>query len=196
MAIILKTMILSYLLILIKSSHNSFKNECGPYTGLDDEVIMPKKEDCTGDTTTPTSGTKCCFLEGEKDLIRRTACVIIEDTSDSRIELIQDLSEIATKLNVDCGNTKSFESNCGIDNPSSEKDCSGGSSSKKCCFVKITSPQFTGQACREFENIDINTIGEAVVAAKTVNAELDVKCNYIHLNMNYYIFVLFLLYLL
>jgi hypothetical protein len=190
----LKSILLSYLLILIKSSHDSFKNECGPYSGLDDEVIMPKKEDCIGSSA--TSPLKCCFLEGEKDLIKRTACVLIEDNADSRIELIQELSEIATKLKVDCGTSKSFTSDCGSDNPSSEEDCSGGSSGKKCCFVKITSPQFTGQACRQFDSIDINTIGEAVVAAKTVNAELDVKCNYIYLNMNYYLFVLFLLYLL
>ena len=193
MVIFLKAILFSYLLILIKS-HDSFKNECGPYSGLDDEVIMPKREDCIDPTDTST--TKCCFLEGEKDLIKRTACVLIIDNPDSRIELIQELSEIATKLKVDCGSTKSFTSDCGSSNPSSEKDCSGGSSGKKCCFVKITSPQFTGQACKEFESIDINTIGEAVVAAKTVNAELDVKCNYINLNMNYYLFALFLLYLI
>ena len=187
---------MSYLLILIRSAHDSFKNECGPYEGLDDDVIMPKKEDCINPADTSTTNPKCCFLEGEKDLIRRTACVKIIDNEKNRIELIQELSEIATKLKVDCGSTKSFTSNCGSSNPSDEKDCSESSSGKKCCFVKITSPQFTGQACREFESIDINTIGEAVVAAKTVNAELDVKCNYIYLNMNFYIFVLFLLYLL
>ena len=195
MVIFLKAILFSYLLILIKS-HDSFKNECGPYSGLDDEVIMPKREDCIDPTDTSTTTPKCCFLEGEKDLIKRTACVLIIDNPDSRIELIQELSEIATKLKVDCGSTKSFTSDCGSSNPSSEKDCSGGSSGKKCCFVKITSPQFTGQACKEFESIDINTIGEAVVAAKTVNAELDVKCNYINLNMNYYLFALFLLYLI
>ena len=195
MVIFLKAIILSYFLILIKS-HDSFKNECGPYSGLDDEVIMPKREDCIDPTDTSTTNPKCCFLEGEKDLIKRTACVLIIDNPESRIELIQELSEIATKLKVDCGSTKSFTSDCGSPNPSSEKDCSGGSSGKKCCFVKITSPQFTGQACKEFESIDINTIGEAVVAAKTVNAELDVKCNYINLNINYYLFALFLLYLL
>ena len=196
MVIFLKAILFSYLLILIKSPHNSFKNECGPYIGLEDEVIMPKKEDCIDPSNTNTNTPKCCFLEGEKDLIKRTACVSIIDNHDSRIELIQELSEIATKLKVDCGSPKTFTSDCGSPNPSSEKDCPEGSSGKRCCFVKISSPQFTGQACRQFDSIDINTIGEAVVAAKTVNAELDVKCNYINLNMNYYLFILFLLYLL
>ena len=193
----IKIFLLLYFLELIKSAHDSFKNECGPYVGLEDEVIMPKKEDCINDNTN-YGNQKCCFLEGEKDLLRRTACVLIEDNSEKRIELIQELSEIATKLKVDCNSKKKFESDCSTStDPSSEKDCSDGSSGdEKCCFVKITSPQFNGKACRKFKSIDINVIGEAVVAAKTVNAELDVKCNFVLLNLNYYFLVLFLLYLI
>ena len=103
----IKIFLLLYFLELIKSAHDSFKNECGPYVGLEDEVIMPKKEDCIN---SPASGNqKCCFLEGEKDLLRRTACVLIEDNSEKRIELIQELSEIATKLKVDCNSKKKFD---------------------------------------------------------------------------------------
>ena len=179
----------------IKSTHDSFKNECGPYQGLDSEVINPKKEECFGDNT-PTNPEKCCFVEGEKDLLRRTSCVVIEDTSEKRIELIEELSEIATKLRVDCNSKKEFKSECGnSQNPESAKDCSDGGEGK-CCFVRITSEQFSGKACRKFQSIDINTIGEAVVAAKTVGAELEVLCDFHFLNINYFVFSLFLLFII
>ena len=69
---------------------------------------MPKKSDCIG------SGSYCCYVEGEKNLITRTACVTITGDSEARIKYIQDLSEIATKINVDCGQPKEFDSDCGI----------------------------------------------------------------------------------
>ena len=180
--------IVTYLFNFIKSTHKSFMNECGPYEGLDSDVINPKKEDCFN---YPGKGSsKCCFVEGEKDLLRRTSCVLIEDTSEERIELIMDLSEIATKLKVDCNSTKEFNSDCGNSNdPNSIEDCSD-SGEGQCCFVKITSEQFTGKACRRFESIDINKIGEAVVAAKTVDAELEVKCNNNLLSINFFILLL------
>ena len=197
MGIIKLILFLSYFENLVKSSHNSFKNECGPYTGLEDEVIMPKKEECFN---SPGSGNlKCCYLEGEKDLLKRSSCVLIEDLSEKRIELIEELSEIATKLKVDCNSTKNFESDCandGIAEPKSLNDCSKPSGNQKCCFIRINSPQFSGNACRLFESIDINTIGEAVVAAKTVNAELEVHCKFFFLSLKNTILLLFLLYLL
>ena len=190
--VIIKLIILSYFINFIKTSHDSFKNECGPYKGLDDTIIMPTKSDCFADTSSynPLS---CCYVEGEKDLLKRTSCVLIKDNSDDRIELIEELSQIATKLKVDCNSPKSFNSDCGSSSPNSEEDCStGNSGNDKCCFIKITSPQFSGKACKLFHSIDINTIGEAVVAAKTVKAELDVKCNCFLLKLNYYILLLFL----
>ncbi len=186
--------IVTYLFNFIKSAHKSFMNECGPYEGLDSDVINPKKEDCFN---YPGKGSeKCCFVEGEKDLLRRTSCVVIEDTSEKRIELIEELSEIATKLRVDCNSKKEFKSECGnSQNPESAKDCSDGGEGK-CCFVRITSEQFSGKACRKFQSIDINTIGEAVVAAKTVGAELEVLCDFHFLNINYFVFSLFLLFII
>ena len=189
-------LLLLYLVNLIKSTHNSFKNECGPYTGLEDEVIMPKKEECFN--SKGSGNLKCCYLEGEKDLLKRSSCVLIEDSSEKRIELIEELSEIATKLKVDCNSTKNFESDCandGVTEPKSLNDCSKNSGNLKCCFIKINSPQFSGNACKLFESIDINTIGEAVVAAKTVNAELEVHCNLLFLSLKNAIFLL-LLYIL
>ena len=181
---------LNYLL-LIKSTHNSFKNECGPYQGLDNSILMPKKEECLNAAS--GSSEKCCYVEGEKNLLKRTACILIENTSEERIKLIQDLSEIATKLNVDCGDEKKFESDCGVGDKKEKDDCfndhdSGG----KCCFVKINSPQFEGQGCKLFDSIDLNDIGEAVVAAKTVDADLEVKCFDYFLNMNIRILALFI----
>ena len=198
MKIIKLIIFMQFFFNLIASSHNSFKNECGPYDGLEDEVIMPKKEDCFN--SKGHNNLKCCYVEGEKDLLKRSSCVLIENTSEKRIELINELSEIATKLKVDCNTTKEFPSDCGItdgNEPNSASDCSKNyNGGKKCCFIKIVSEQFTGKACKEFESININTVGEAVVAAKTVGAELEVKCKSVLLNINYRILFLFLYYIL
>ena len=169
---------------LIISSHNSFKNECGPYKGLEDSILMPKKEDCL-------SQTGCCYVEGEKNLLTITACVLLEDDSEERIKLIQDLGEIATKLNVDCGQEKKFESDCGINEKKEKSDCfDDPDSDGKCCFIKISSPQFEGQGCKKFDDISLNDIGEAVVAAKTIDAELKVECESCFLNINLSILIL------
>ena len=61
----------------------------------------------------------------EKNLIKRTACVVIENDSEERIKLIQDLSEIATKIKVDCGQQKVFESDCGINGKKEKEDYFG-----------------------------------------------------------------------
>ena len=59
-----------------------------------------KKKECFN---SPGKGNKkCCFVEGEIDLKRRTSCFLIEDKSEKRIEFIENLSEIATKIKVDC----------------------------------------------------------------------------------------------
>ena len=186
----IKIIFLLYCLKHIKSKYDSFKNECGPYIGLENDIIMPTKEECFSSSS--STGSKCYFVEGEKDLSKRSACILIEDSPENRIEAIEKLSEIATGVNVDCNSNKQFESDCGGNNvPNSEKDCSDNSlgSGEKCCFVKITSKQFTGKGCKKFKNIDFNTIGEAVVAAKTVGAKLEVKCYSFLLRNNYYIFL-------
>ena len=163
---------------LIKSSQVSFKNDCGPFNGLENSILMPKKSDCIN------AGNDCCYVEGEKNLIRRTACVTITGGSDGRIKYIQDLSEIATKINVDCGQQKVFVSDCGINTKKNKDDCFADKSNGKCCFIKINSPQFEGQGCRKFKSISLNDIGEAVVAAKTVDADLEVECKGYFLNKN------------
>ena len=161
---------------LIKSSHASFKNDCGPFIGSENSILMPKKSDCIDPDN------NCCYVEGEKNLIKRTACVTITGGSEARIKYIQDLSEIATKIKVDCGQTKEFDSDCGINSKKNKDDCFADKSNGKCCFIKINSPQFEGQGCRKFKSISLNDIGEAVVAAKTVDADLEVECKSNFLN--------------
>ena len=161
---------------LIKSSHASFKNDCGPFIGSENSILMPKKSDCIDPDN------NCCYVEGEKNLIKRTACVTITGGSEARIKYIQDLSEIATKINVDCGQPKKFDSDCGINPKKNKDDCFADKSNGKCCFIKINSPQFKGQGCRKFKSISLNDIGEAVVAAKTVDADLEVECKSNFLN--------------
>ena len=161
---------------LIKSSHASFKNDCGPFNGLESSILMPKKSDCID------VDNNCCYVEGEKNLITRTACVTITGGPEERIKYIQDLSEIATKINVDCGQPKEFHSDCGINPKKNKDDCFADKSNGKCCFIKINSPQFEGQGCRKFKSISLNDIGEAVVAAKTVDADLEVECKSNFLN--------------
>ena len=161
---------------LIKSSHASFKNDCGPFIGSENSILMPKKSDCIDPDN------NCCYVEGEKNLITRTACVTITGGPEERIKYIQDLSEIATKIKVDCGQTKQFKSDCGINTQKNKDDCFADKSNGKCCFIKINSPQFEGQGCRKFKSISLNDIGEAVVAAKTVDADLEVECKSNFLN--------------
>ena len=157
---------------------------------------MPKKEDCFNSGTSAPQ--KCCYVEGEKDLIKRSSCILIENTSQKRIEVVEELGEIATKVKIDCNIDKTFESDCSTNtSPNSAKDCSDGTSGdNKCCFVKIKSRQFTGQGCRLFKDINFNTIGEAVVAAKTIGADLEVKCNIFLLRVNFFILLLFSFFLL
>ena len=191
----IKHVLFSLLLITIKTAHDSFRNECGPYTGLDDTIMMPTYEDCISDTSITDTTKKCCFLQGEKDLITRSACVIIEDSSETRIELIQEMSEVATKLKVECVTPKTFTSDCGSSKPGSVDDCEDSSVENYCCYVKIQSKQFNGSACRKFDEINNNIIGEAVVAAKTVGAKLEVKCTKgSYIRNNVFVLILYLLF--
>ena len=176
----------------INSAHNSFKNECGPFQGLENSFLIPKKDDCVNTVVANPNTYTCCYVEGEKNLIKRTACVLIQNNEDERIKLVQDLSEIATRIKVDCGQQKVFNSDCGINGKKEKNDCFNDPNTDKCCFVKISSSQFEGQGCKLFDSISLNDIGEAVVAAKTVDADLEVECGSCFLNINFitYIFMI------
>ena len=75
--------------------------------------------------------------------------------------------EIATKINVDCGQEKKFESDCGTNEKKEKSDCfAGPDSNGKCCFIKISSPQFEGQGCKQFDSINLNDIDEQSLLLK------------------------------
>ena len=159
------------------STHDSFSNECGSYSGEVDE--NPTSDECIGQSTgSSDTSIKCCYIEGEKDLEIKTACILVTDTQEKRIEAILEMSTIATGVKIDCGSTKEFPTDCGSSSPTSVSDCTQDTSTNgyDCCFIKIESEQYTGTGCKKYKNIDINTIGEAVVAAKTVGATLTVDC--------------------
>ena len=169
-----RILILLYQIILITSAHDSFSNECGPYTGEVED--NPTSTQCIGQSTGST--TTCCYIEGEKDLAIKTACIAITNTQEERIKAVKELNSIATGVKIDCGSTKTFPSDCGVNNPTSKENCNNDhlDDGYDCCFISIKSEQYTGNGCKKYKSLDINTIGEAVVAAKTVGAELQVDC--------------------
>jgi len=186
---------LSFFLSPILSVHESFSNECGTYTGEVEE--NPSSEECIGATTgVSDSSIKCCYIEGEKDLKKKTACILVTDTQEKRIEAITEMTSIATGVKLNCGSQKEFPSDCGSDNPSSISDCTKDhlSDGYDCCFINVESEQYTGKGCKKYKNIDINTIGEAVVAARTVGAKLTVDCfDFTYYHIHFGIFFIWIL---
>lgn len=176
--ILLKEIFLFSLFPLSSSLHNSFTNECGPYIGIADGSKLPTVSECIDDISTPASGSLCCHVSGEQNLETLSACFIIENLSEKRINVVGEMEEVATGIKIDCGLTKSFENTCGLGKPDKPEDCTKVKldGSNHCCFVSIESEIFTGKACRSFDNLQSRTIGEAVVAAKTIDAKLDVNC--------------------
>ena len=186
--ILIFTILLSQI-IISSSTHDSFSNECGPYSGEVED--NPSSTDCIGQSTGST--TTCCYVEGEKDLVKKTACIAITNTQEERINAIKELNTIATGVKIDCGTQKTFPSDCGVDNPTSKENCNHDvlSDGYHCCFISIKSDQYTGNGCKKYKNLDINTIGEAVVAAKTVGAVLEVDC--LGKWINHFIYSIFIL---
>ena len=171
-----KTYFLIFYLIkcILLIEYNSFTNQCGPNKDL--EKSISKKEDCTN--SKDDSGQLCCFLEGEQDLVYKSCCILIpENTTKNRVAVIKNMTEVATKLKIDCGGVKNFTSDCGKkkENPSSVKDCKEFES-EQCCFVKIKSNDFEGTACRKFNDMTRTKIGQSVIAAKTIGATLEISC--------------------
>lgn len=155
-------------------------------------IVPLKPNDCF---TVPN----CCFVNGTILLTTRNICVSISDPSNQqlRIDTIEALSHLATNINLVCPNiTKSIPSNCGKQNPTSIKDCTKDKTKEyDCCYIKVTDEQKqTWKGCMKFKNLDINTIGEAVRAAETRNAKLNVDCygmylNYSIINIMLFIFI-------
>lgn len=165
---------------MVITEHTGFINECGKYQGEELTSNFPTKEDCLGYPVT-NSSTTCCYVTGNQNLTDKSACFEIIDTEKERIKFIQEAENFATKIKVNCGSKRELKSDCSFktDSPKNKDDCKDNSlpSGYKCCYVKIKSDDFNGEACRKFEDIDSEKIGEAVVAAKTIDVDLTVKCN-------------------
>ena len=157
---------------------NSYKNECGPYNNQETD-INPSISDCISSNSklNEENIVKCCYVEGYINLKTRSTCIKVINSTEGRINMIEQFSSFSTGIKVECGQRKIFKSDCGNDNPEETSDCSKYRTDDfSCCFISIKSKQFTGTACRKYKNIDQDNIGEAVLAAKTIGASLIVDC--------------------
>ena len=178
---------------LSKTLHTSYKNECGVYKGNETEN-NPTLEECLSDEMNKEKleldSEKCCLITGYINLTTRTTCVKVLNTTEGRISVLEEFNSFSTGIKVNCGNHPEFKSDCGPDHPNERKDCFDSDvDGYDCCFVRIKSKQFTGDACRKYKNIDQNAIAEAVSAAKTVGAFFEVDCHSFYL-FNHYLFIL------
>ena len=183
--------IMLYILTIVQSEEDDrkqFKKECGI-----DNPMTPN--DCI---FASIEGYRCCFATGQEVLESKSICVTVENYEEpqSRIDKVKELSTVATGVYLDCGNTKQFKSTCGVESPSSITQCTKAktdSDDTECCYVKIKSDRFKGTSCMEFPHMDINTIGEAVDAAKTINVTLEVKCNATFMKIGYYMIMIIMM---
>ena len=167
-----------------------FKSDCGNTT-----VENPKDSDCF-DSPSKTDEKLCCRLTGILGINERSACVLLENKSSVRINKIKEINKYATKVNLNCGIEKEFDSDCGKKNPQNEKDCNlEANENGQCCLIDIKTKDKKYKFCKKFENkLDINTIGDAVVAANTIDVELTVNCFGMKIKMNKLLLMLLLLF--
>ena len=194
-------LMINFFYIISTTTHNSFTSNCGTYSGKTwtQNETEPKKNDCYDENNIDeTDSTLCCFVSGIENLIEKTACFNLTNSAEERIKTISEMEEIATKIKIDCGIKKSFEHDCGVENPTNANQCnllSGQSGA--CCLINIKSDDYNGSFCKHFtKKLDINTIGDAVLAAKTVNAILDVNCNINKIKENLIILFTFIMFVI
>jgi len=185
--------IINFILIFsTTTTHNSFTSDCGTYSGQlwEKNIVEPKQEDCYDiNNIDQTSSSFCCLVSGIENLNEKTACFNLENNPTVRIKTIKEMEEIATKIKIDCGIKKSFTNDCGEANADNANQCNlNQGQTGQCCLITIESNDFNGKFCKHFNNkLDINTIGDAVVAAKTVGAKLEVNCNIKMINANLFV---------
>jgi hypothetical protein len=174
--------LLLIIITIINFSLNSSTNEeeifvsdCGNKT-----ITNPSKNDCYN---SPSNNDEflCCHLTGIMGIEERSACVYLENNSSIRINKIKEINQFATKVNLDCGIEKEIKSDCGKNNPKNEKDCelnsNDNNNNNQCCLIDIKTDKKNYKFCKKFDKkLDINTIGQAVVAANTIKAKLIVDC--------------------
>ena len=166
-------------------------------------VTPTSSEDCLNVqiNTTANPSNVCCYVRRQVDLQILHECTVIDNSTSSayanRISRIHEYMENSTQIVLDCGQSKELQSNCGPNNPKSPPDCSKTRlDGKRCCYVHIKRGDNTeSSGCKVLPLLDINTIGEAVVAAKTLNVSLDVDCSSVMMNFSFFtlLFTLFLI---
>ena len=159
--------------------------------------------DCPSPGTIPTKPSdcfitpNCCFVNGTIQLTTQNICIRVSDPNNQelRIQTIEALSHLATNINLECQNVKkSIQSNCGIQEPKDVKDCTQyNTGDYDCCYIKVVNEFQTYTGCMKFKNLDINTIGEAVRAAETRNAKLNIDCYGMYMKYNVINLILFML---
>lgn len=177
---------------LAEERKEHFISDCVPQT-----ITPMSVNDCIINSNINEENSQCCFATGQEYLESTNICVKVVNykSVESRIEKVKQLNQIATGVYLDCGNTKEFKSTCGVDSPSSISQCTKSKTNNKdteCCYVKIKSERFKGTSCMEFPHMDINTIGEAIDAAKTIDVTLEVKCNSTFINLGYFMILIIL----
>ena len=194
-------LIINFFYIFSTTTHNSFTSDCGNYSGKTwtQNEIEPTNTDCYDiNNIDETSSTLCCFVSGIENLNKKTACFSLANSAEERIKTIYEMEEIATKIKIDCGIKKSFVHDCGVENPTNANQCNLlEGQSGQCCLINIKSEDYNGSFCKLFNRkLDINTIGDAVLAAKTVNAILDVNCNINKIKENLIILFTFIMFVI
>ena len=172
------------------SEEEKFVSDCGNKT-----IENPSRNDCFNSTPKKDAENLCCYLTGIMGIEKRSACVYLENNSSIRINKIKEINQFATKVNLDCGIEKEIKSDCGKNNPQNEKDCELKTNDQsQCCLIDIKTDEKNYKFCKKFkEKLDINTIGQAVVAANTINAKLVVDCFIIKIKINKILLLLLLI---
>lgn len=152
-------------------------------------------------TTCDTTVSGCCVLTGIYQLKDEAICVKInnKEDRDERIAKIKEYEGVgATKLKLKCQgeNERKLESNCQVDQDPSEENCKKSlEGNKKCCYVEIGKGE--QKACISFpDDMDLDTISEAVLAAKTLDVKLKVECSSIFIKYTLSVILLSILFIL
>jgi len=206
---LIKNFFLFSLLFLFSNSQNEYetipKSDCGKNI----ELNNPNITDCI-DQNPETNKNKeklCCHLSAIYGIDSKlSTCILLENDSKTRIKKIKEINKYATKVKLDCGLGKKFNSDCGNyknennKEPNNVNDCKDNelNENEQCCLIEIKSGKKENEGieqkfCHKFKKkLDINTIGEAVVAASTIDVDLKVNCYCMFINNNFNLMLMFL----
>ena len=212
--ILLLIIIITSLLFQPSSSSQNTEETIPPSNcGKNITKSNPSREDCinqnSGENSENSENSQiCCHLSAIYGIDEElSSCILLQNNSETRINKIKEINKYATRVKLDCGLGKKFNSNCGNTKnkePKNVDDCKDNEISKEqqCCLIEIkwekkkdngTDHKF----CHKFDKkLDINIIGEAVVAASTIDVDLKVNCDGVYLNNKiknlFFVFIIFL----